>query len=93
MAQAITNRITSKGMFERLGVGSFGSYYNCRLLRWANYIVRMPLDRMPRKHLTSCVEHARLISCPQINRGCTLKEAIKSYDFGQWSALAAGRRV
>jgi hypothetical protein len=46
------HRITSKSLFERLGVGSFDSYYNRRLLRWAGHVERMPMDRMPRKLLT-----------------------------------------
>ena len=35
MAHTMKHRITFKSLFERLGVGSFDSYYNRRLLRWA----------------------------------------------------------
>ncbi len=35
MAHAIKHRTTSKYFLERLGVGSFDSYYSRRLLRWA----------------------------------------------------------
>ena len=59
MAHMMKHRITSKSLFERLGVGSFDSYYNRRLLRWAGHVARMPMDRMPRKLLTGWVEHAR----------------------------------
>ena len=41
MAHTMKHRITSKSLFERLGVGSFDSYYNRRLLRWAGHIARM----------------------------------------------------
>jgi hypothetical protein len=51
---------------ERLGVGSFDSYYNRRLLRWAGHVARMPMDRMPRKLLTGWVEHARPVRYPQM---------------------------
>ena len=58
MAHTIKHRITSKSLFERLGVGSFVSYYNRRLLRWAGHVARMPMDRMPRKLLTAhCTCH------------------------------------
>ena len=97
MAHTMKHRITSKSLFERLGVGSFDSYYNRRLLRWAGHVARMPMDRMPRKLLTGWVEHARPVGCPKMTWGRTLNKALKSYDiptdFGQWSILAADRRV
>ncbi len=49
MAHTIKHRIASMSLLERLGVGSFGSYYNRRLLRWAGYVARIPMDWMPRK--------------------------------------------
>ncbi len=97
MAHTIKDRITSKSLFERLGVGSFDSYYNRRLLRWAVHVARMPMDRMPRKFLTGWVQHARPVCCQQMAWGRTLKTALKNYDlltdFGQWSDLAAHCRV
>ena len=65
MAQTIKHRITFKSLFERLGVGSFDSYYNRRLLRWTGHVVRIPMDRMPRELLTGWVEHARPVGCPR----------------------------
>jgi hypothetical protein len=97
MAHTIKHHITSKSLFERLGVGSFDSYYNCRLLRWARHVARTPMDRMPRKVLTGWVEHARPVGCLKMTWGRTLNKALKSNDistdFGQWSILAAIRRV
>jgi hypothetical protein len=97
MAPTMKHRITSKSLFERLGVSSFDSYYNCHLLRWAGHVARMPMDRTPRKLLTGCVEHARPVGCPKMTWGRTLNKALKSYDlptnFGQWSILAVDRRV
>jgi hypothetical protein len=87
MAHTMKHRITSKSLLERLGVGSFDSYYNRRLLRWAGHAARMPMGRMPRKLLTGWVEHARPVGCPQMTWGRTLNKALKSYDipadFGQ----------
>ena len=95
MAHTMKHRITSKSLFERLGVGSFDSYYNRRLLRWAGHVPRMPMDRILRKLLTGWVEHARPVGCPKMTWGRTLNKALKSYDiptdFGQWSILAADR--
>ena len=97
MAHTMKQYITSKSLFERLGVGSFDSYYNRRLLRWAGHVARMPMDRMPRKLLTGWVENARPVGCLKMTWGRTLNKALKSYDtptdFGQWSILAADRRV
>ncbi len=57
----------------------------------------MPMDQMPRTRLTGWVEHTRPVSCPQMTWGRMLNKEHKSYDlptdFGQWSALAADRRV
>jgi hypothetical protein len=97
MAHTMKHRITTKSLFDRLGVGSFDSYYNRRLLRWAGHVARMPMNWMPRKLLTGWVEHARPVGCLKMTWGRTLNKALKSYDiptdFGQWSILAADRRV
>jgi hypothetical protein len=57
----------------------FRQLLNRRLLRWAGHVTRMPTD------------------LPADDLGCTLNKELKSYDlptgFGQWSALAADRRV
>jgi hypothetical protein len=90
-------RILSKSLCERLSVGSFGSYYNHRLLRWAGHVARMPMDRMPSKFFTGWVEHARPVGSPQMTWGRTFNIALKNYDFltkfGQWSKLPEDCRV
>ena len=87
MAHTTIHRITSKSFFERLGVGSFDSYCDRRLLRWAGHVARMPMDWMLHTLLTGWDEHARSMDCPQITWGRTLKKALKSNDlptnFGQ----------
>jgi hypothetical protein len=97
VAHTMKHRIISKSLFESLGVGSFDSYFNRRLLRWAGHVARMPMDRMPRMLLIGWVEHARPVGCPQMTWGRTLNKVLKSYDlptnFEQWSTLAADRRV
>jgi hypothetical protein len=69
IAHTIKHRTTSKSLFERLGVSSFDSYYNRRLLRWAGHVTRMPMYRMPLKLLTGWVEHAQPVGCPQMTWG------------------------
>ncbi len=95
IAHTIKYRITSRSLLERLGVGSFETYCNHRLLRWTGHVARVFMDRVPRKLLTGLVEHARRVGCPQMHMGRTLNKALKSYglptDFGQWSAFAADR--
>ena len=97
MAPTIKHRITSKSLGERLGVGSVDSYYNRRLTRWTCDVARMPVDGMPLRLFTGCVEHARPVGVPQMTRVRTLNKTLNVYDlptdFGQWSALAADRRV
>ncbi len=66
MARTMKHRITFKSLLERFGIGSFGSYYSRRLLRWAGHVARMPMDRRPGKLLTGWVEHARPAGFPQM---------------------------
>ena len=91
------HRITTKSLFERLGVGSFDSYYNRRLLRWAGHVARIPMDRMARKLLSDWFERALPVGRPQMTWGRTFNKELKSYDlptnFGHWSTLSADRRV
>ncbi len=91
MTRTMKHHITFKSLFERLGVGSFDSYYNRRLLRWAGHVARMPMGRMLRKLLNGWVEHARPVRCPEMTRGRTLNKALKSK--GLPTILAADRRV
>ncbi len=89
MAHTMKHRATSTSFLERLGVGSFDSYYKCRLLRWAGHVARMPMSQMPRKLLTGWVKHARPVGSPQMTWGRTLNKTLKSYalptDFGQYT--------
>ncbi len=80
MAHTIKHRITSKRLFERLGVGSFYSYYNRRLLRFPGHVARIPPDRMPRKLLTGWIEHFWPVVYAQMTWVHTLKKALKSTD-------------
>jgi hypothetical protein len=73
IAHAIRHRISSATLFKRLSIEPFDTYYNRRLLRWTGHVARMPLNRAPRKILTSWVDNPRPLGCPQMNWGRTLK--------------------
>ncbi len=80
MAHTMKHRITSKSLFERLGVGSFDSCHNRRLLCWARHVARMLMDGMPRRLLICWIKYARPIGCKQMTWDRTLKKALKNYD-------------
>jgi len=96
MAHAIRHHISSKQLFGRLGLQALDTYYHHRILRWAGHVARMPMSRVPRKLLTSWVEHRRPTGSPQMTWGRTLKKALKRSDiptdFATWSTLAQDRQ-
>jgi len=55
----------------------------------------MPISRAPRQLMTGWVSHSRPINCPQMNKGRTLENALKSEgvskEFDEWVAIAKGR--
>ena len=55
------HRISTASLLKRLEIKHLDYYYNTRLLRWAGHIARMPMYRLPRKFLTSWVDHPRPI--------------------------------
>ena len=58
-------------------------YISLRKLRWAGHIARMPMERFPRKFLTSWVHHARPHGRPQYTFGHSLNKTF----------MAAGRHI
>ena len=95
MAHVIRHRITTKELLKRLGLYAFDEYYNCRLLRWAGHVARMPMTRMPRMLMTGWVPNSRLIGAPQMTIGRTINKALVSKginkDFNTWRTLAQDR--
>ena len=66
IAHTIRHRITTKSLFAKLEIDPLDTYYNCRLLRWAGQISRMPMSRVPRNLLTSWVAKPRPVGSPQM---------------------------
>ena len=95
MAHTIRRRIITKSLLKRLGLYAFDEYYNCRLLRWAGHVARMPMTRMPRMLMTGWVPNSRLIGAPQMTIGRTINKALVSKgiskDFNTWRTLAQDR--
>ena len=70
-------------------------YFNSRLLRWAGHVARMETHCLPRKLLTSWVEHPRKRGGQVLNWGRSLKKALSTKnlptDFFSWSEIAQDR--
>ena len=95
MSQTWRHRITTKSLLERLQIRSFDDYYYTRLLRWAGHVVRMPMERTPRRLLTGWVDHPRALGAPQMTIGRTINKALRAKnlptDFQAWTKLAKDR--
>jgi len=95
MRQVIKHRISDASLRKRLGIESFDTYYNSRLLRWVGHAARMKMDRTPRRLLTGWVDNARPVGAPQMTWGRTVNKALKArglpLDFAKWSKIANNR--
>ena len=69
-------RISMNTLLDEVGVRQIRWYYETRLLRWVGHVVRMPIDRLPRKMLTAWVPSKRVIGCPRMTYGRTVKKAL-----------------
>ena len=63
-------------LLSEVGVRQLRWYYETRLLRWVGHVVRMPIDRLPRKMLTAWVPSKRVLGCPRMTYGRTVKKAL-----------------
>ena len=88
-------RIPSEQLYRRLGIVAVHQYYHRRLLRWAGYVSRMPMDRPPRQLLTGFVANPRPTGSPLMTWGRSLKEALikcgQSPSFAVWRQTPSDR--
>jgi hypothetical protein len=95
MRHTIKHHVKTASLLKRLDIKSLDFFYNTRLLRWAGHVARMPMHRLPRKLLTSWVNHKRPVGAPQMTFGRTLNKALKSSnlptDFASWHGTAQNR--
>jgi hypothetical protein len=95
MRQTIKYRVRTNDLLCRVGLDSLRNTYHARLLRWAGHVVRMPLNRAPRKLLQAWINHKREQYGQKMNWGHTLKKALKAFDLPQtfhgWSNIALNK--
>jgi len=68
-------------------------YVTKRPLRWVGHVVRMRMDRLPRKMLTSWVNEKRSRGSPEMTYGRSLMKALKraNIDKSIWFEMAKDR--
>jgi hypothetical protein len=71
------SHISSASVLQALGLRSIRTYTVRRQLQWAGHMARMPLDRLPRKLLTSWCYQARPLGRPELTYGEGLKNALE----------------
>ena len=77
----------------RLGLKALDFCLAQRRLRWAGHVYRMSCDRLPRRLLTSWVDHPRPRGRPQFHYGHGLARDLKGegVDVATWHLAAANR--
>ena len=70
-------RIETATLEDRLGVDPIDQCYHRRLFGWAGEVLRMPMDRLPRKLLTAWLPCKRAVGAMH-NWGNTLNKALTS---------------
>jgi len=85
--------IHGKELEERLGLKSLDTYLTQRRLKWAGHVYRMEFNRLPRKLLTSWVDHPRPRGRPRAHYGHGLARDLKTagLDVATWHQVAANR--
>ena len=78
-----------------LGIAAVEQYHCRRRPRWAGYVSRMPMDRLPRQLLTGFVANPRPAGSPLVTWGRILKKALikcgRSPSSAVWSQAVADR--
>jgi hypothetical protein len=90
------HHIQTETLLLRLGLKSCQHYFDQRFLRWAGHLARMPMNRLPRKFLTSWIADVpRPLGHPSSSWVTTLEAVLVrkkiSTDFATWSELAQDR--
>ena len=93
MFDVYKNRISNESLLLRLGISCIDVYVMKRQLRWVGHVVRMGMERLPRKMLTSWVNEKRPLGSPEMTYGRSLMKALKraKLDKDTWYELAKDR--
>jgi hypothetical protein len=92
MRQTWKLHITSVSLEERMNLHSIDWYINTRRLKWIGQVMRMNFsERLPRKMITSWVNHSRPKGRPVLNYGQCLEHTLKETNFN--SFLSTGNCI
>ena len=87
------HRISTNQLLERLGIKPIVNYVSRRQLSWLGHVARMPIDRLPRKLLSSWVRCRRPRGCPEFTYGRGVYKALRHVNVSKssWYDLAVDR--
>ena len=93
MYDVFEKRINTKTLLDRLKLKSLDSYVVIRQLRWAGHVVRMGMNRLPRKMISSWINEKRPRGSPEMTYGRSMFKALKkaNVDNNEWFVLAHDR--
>ena len=80
LKSSFTQRIRTETLLERLRLSPIDTYLVQRQLSWLGHVARMPMDRLPRRMLSSWVVNKRPRGSPQFTYGRGIYKALKKVD-------------
>ena len=85
-------RISTAKLCGELGLQSIDYYIARRQLGWLGHVSRMEFHRLPRRMLSSWVNHRRPRGSPNMTYGRAVKKALKKFGIeNDWMMLVADR--
>ena len=89
------HHISTIELLQRTGLESIDAIITRRQLRWAGHVSRMDYSRLPRRMLSSWVQHKRPRGAPQYTYGRGLVKALRKarIDTATWWGIAQDRNV
>ena len=86
-------RISTDDLLDRLSLKKIDYYVFHRQLSWLGHVARMPFERLPRKLLSSWVNHRRPRGAPEFTYGRGVLKALKVVNVNKldWHGLALDR--
>ena len=93
LSHTFKHRIATESLRKRLDLQSIDSYIVKRHLSWAGHVSRMDFNRIPRKMLSSWVNHKRNVGCPEFTYGRGLYKMLKMSGLckNSWFEIAKDR--
>ena len=95
LPQTYIYRISTENLLERLSLNKIDEYITLRQLSWLGHVARMSFDRLPRKLLSSWVNHRRPKGSPEFTYGRGIYKALRKVNVGvnKWFDMALDRNV